>query len=190
MIMSDLSGVTTLEEFNVSIIAQQTTAHGQEYCQIHDAIIRYIGQCKSYMELGTHQGGTASTALLSKPKEVTLVDIDLSKYRKFLEPIAVEYCANNNINFTTVEKDSTSLSTVKVVDMLLIDSLHRRSHMEKELAIHGPNACKFILAHDTSIINGKRDDSLFECLADYASRNGWKVIERGTRNVGYTVLGR
>lgn len=190
MIMSDLSGITTLEDFNKSIIAQQTAAHGEDYCQIHDAINRYIGSCESYMELGTHQGGTASTALLNKPQEVTLVDIDLSKYRKYLEPIAVQYSADNGIKFAAIEKDSTSLATVRAVDMLLIDSLHRRSHMEKELAVHGPNARKYILAHDTSVINGRDDDSLYQCLADYAARNGWKVIERGTTNVGYTVLGR
>lgn len=190
MINAELQHVSTLEEFNAEIRKQQEAAHGVDYCQIHDAINRYIGSCKSYMELGTHQGGTASTALLNKPKEVTLVDIDLSRYRKHLEPIAVKYCEDNDINFTTIEKDSTSLATVRSVDMLLIDSLHRRAHMEQELAVHGPNTRKYILAHDTSIVNGRPNDSLFQCLADYASRNGWKVIERGTRNVGYTVLGR
>lgn len=190
MINADLWHVSTLEEFNKEIRRQQEAEHGKDYCQIHDAINKYIGSCDSYMELGTHQGGTASAALLNKPSKVILVDIDLSKYRKFLEPIATKFSADNNIYFTTIESDSTSLRTINQVDMLLIDSLHKPQHMEKELAVHGINTRKYIIAHDTSIVNGRQNDCLFTCLSNYASANGWKVIERGTTNVGYTVLGR
>ena len=190
MINAELGHVTTVEEFNTSIREQQEKAHGADYCAIHDAIRKYMAECNSYMELGTHQGGTASVALMCKPKTVCLVDIDTSRYNKFLAPIATKYCAENNINLDVRNVSSHSLASVNTTDMLVIDSYHHPMHMQKELELHGHGVRKYILAHDTSVINGKQNDSLFRCMKDWGEKNGWKVIERGKTNVGYTVLGK
>lgn len=190
MINSQLGHVKTLEEFNSEIRRQQEEAHGLDYCQIHDAITKYMTKCNSYMELGTHQGGTASAALLCRPKKAVLIDIDLSRFRKFLEPIAVKYCEDHGIDFRAVETDSTSLAAFNMTDMLVIDSLHTPQHMMRELNFHGLNTKKYILAHDTSVINGGADESLFLCMKQYGDNNGWEIIERGTTNVGYTVMKR
>ena len=53
---SEVSHVKTVEEFYKSIREQQEVAHGKEYCDQHDAIIKYMKECESYKELGTHQG--------------------------------------------------------------------------------------------------------------------------------------
>ena len=190
MINAELGHVSTVEEFNTSIREQQEKAHGEDYCAIHDAIRKYMTECNSYMELGTHQGGTASVAMLCNPKRVCLVDIDMSRYNKFLAPIATEYCQANKIELDVRNVSSHSLGSVNPTDMLVIDSYHHPAHMQQELQIHGNSVSKFILAHDTSVINGKQNDSLFHCLNDWGEKNGWKVIERGTTNVGYTVLGK
>lgn len=190
MINSELSYVKTLQEFNQEIRRQQEEAHGSHYCDIHHAIRKYMPECRTYMELGTHQGGTASTALLCNPSKAVLVDIDMSRYRKFLAPIATQYCKENSIELIVKEIDSTSLATANMTDMLVIDSLHHPSHMNRELSLHGFNTWKYIIAHDTSIINGVANDSLFTCLVKYADANGWKIVERGTENVGYTVMKR
>lgn len=188
MINSDLSYVETLEEFNFEIRRQQEEAHGNKYCEIHDAIKRYMKDCKSYMELGTHQGGTASAAMLTKPNRIYLVDMDMSRYNKFLGPIASSFCDENDIELIVKEGDSTSLSCINMTDMLMIDSYHHPAHMKKELDLHGSNVKKYILAHDTSIINGKPNDSLYKCMKNFADANNWSVIEHGTDNVGYTVI--
>lgn len=188
MINAELGHVTTLPEFNTEIRRQQEEAHGADYCQIHDAIRKYMSECKSYMELGTHQGGTASAAILTKPKRVYLVDLDMSRYRKYLSPLAEKYCNENDIELIVKEGDSTSFTTINVTDMLMIDSYHNAAHMQKELDLHGANVNKYILAHDTSIINGKQNDSLYQCLKKFADTKGWKIVEHGTTNVGYTVL--
>lgn len=188
MINADLSGVATLPKFNKEIRRQQTEAHGEDYCAIHDAIKKYMKDCKSYMELGTHQGGTASAAMLTKPNRVYLVDMDMSRYRKFLEPIAADWCDKHDIELIVREADSTSVGTLNMTDMLVIDSYHHPAHMQKELNLHGPNVRKYIIAHDTSVVNSKPNESLYNCLKNFADRNGWEVIERGTTNVGYTVL--
>lgn len=188
MINSELGHVKTLSEFNSEIRRQQEEAHGDKYCEIHDAIKRYMKDCKSYMELGTHQGGTASAAMLCKPNRVYLVDMDMSRYRKFLAPIAEAFCNENDIELIVKEGDSRSIAHINMTDMLMIDSYHHPEHMKKELAIHGHNVRKYILAHDTSIINGVPNDSLYLVMKDYAAKNGWTVIEHGTENVGYVVI--
>lgn len=188
MINAELGQVKTLKEFNTEIRKQQEEAHGVDYCQIHDAIKKYMKECKSYMELGTHQGGTASIAMLCKPNRVFLVDMDMSRYRKFLAPIAQEWCDKNDIELIVKEADSTSIGTINMTDMLVIDSYHHSEHMKKELNLHGNNVRKYIIAHDTSIVNNKANDSLYQTMKQFADANGWEVIERGTTNVGYTVI--
>ena len=190
MINSELGHVKTLEEFHSEIRRQQEEAHGVDYCQIHDAIQKYMKECDSYMELGTHQGGTASAAMLCNPKRIHLIDIDLSRYNKYLRPIAEKYAQMNKIELTTKAVDSRSLGAVNMVDMLMIDSYHNAKHMTEELTTHGMNVNKYILAHDTSIINGRQNDSLYRVMEDFANRNNWTIIERGTTNVGYTVMKR
>ena len=62
MINAELGHVKTLEEFYSEIRRQQEEAHGDDYCEQHDAIKKYMKYCDSYKELGTHQGGTAACA--------------------------------------------------------------------------------------------------------------------------------
>ncbi len=188
MINAELGHVKTLEEFHDEITKQQTEAHGKGYNDIHGAIQKYLKDCDTYMELGTHQGGTAAAAMLVKPKNVILVDIDMSRYYKFLSPIADKWCNENNINLTIKQCSSIELGSIANTDMLMIDSVHNPHHMNRELALHGGNVNKYILAHDTSILLGQQNDTLFRVLDEFAKTNGWKVVERGTVNAGYTVI--
>jgi len=190
MINAELGHVKSLKEFNSEIRRQQEEAHGQHYCDIHDAIKKYMEECESYIELGTHQGGTASTALLCNPKVIQLVDKDMSRYKKFLEPIFASYCKKNDIRFFTLQEDSTSLRSVRRSDMLVIDSLHHPNHMIQELRLHQSQIKKYILAHDTSIINGKNDSRLYDCMQNFCLDYPWKIVERNVDNVGYTVMKR
>lgn len=188
MINSELGHVKTLRKFNNEIKRQQEEAHGKDYCAIHNAITKYMADCKSYMELGVHQGGTASAAMLCKPSRIFLVDMDLSRYNKFLAPIAEEWCDRHNIELILKETDSTSFTCINMTDMLVIDSLHTVPHMTKELELHGPNVRKYIIAHDTSFMHGRPDERLYNCLKNWADQNNFIEIERGTTNVGYVVF--
>ena len=189
MINAELGHVTTLEEFNSEIRRIQEEAHGENYCAMHDAITKHLKECDSYMELGTHQGGSASAAMLTNTKSIQIVDIDFSRYNKFLKPIASKYCKENGIELSIKEMDSRSFATVKEVDMLVIDSVHKPEFMQQELDLHGANVKKYIIAHDTSTNVRGSVDTLYNVLANFAKRNsGWEVLERYTKNVGYTVL--
>ena len=56
--------------------------------------------------------------------------------------------------------------------------------MKKELDMHGKSVKKYIVAHDTWAV-----PELQACLEEFCFNNpGWRVLERGTTNVGYTVL--
>lgn len=188
MINSELGHVTSVAEFNKEIRRQQEEAHGKDYCLIHDAIRKYSRGCHNYMEIGVHQGGTASVALLENFKRIQLVDIDLSRYNKFLKPLAESYAAENKIELVTKEIDGRTIGSLGYSDMLVIDSYHHAAHMQKELELHGATVRKYIIAHDTAIVNGKPDDQLYRCIKTWAEQNGWKVVDHCTDNVGYTVI--
>lgn len=187
MINAELSYVTTLEEFYSEIRRQQEEAHGHDYCQQHDAIQRLLKtECKTYKELGTHQGGTAAAALMMKPERVELIDISMEKYRRFAKPIFEKYCKDNNIELIIKEVSSTSLESLgSKVDLMLIDSRHVRPHMEAELNLHHGNVSKYIVFHDTSAV-----PELYKGIVNFCARQPWEIIERGTANVGYTVIKR
>lgn len=185
---SVFENVTTLEEFYNQIYTQQEANHGPHYCAMHHAVVKYWneGQCKSYMEFGIHQGGTAANILRKKPESVTLIDINLGLYNEYLKPIAIKYCKENNINLNVKECSSTAIEAIQFdCDMLLIDSYHKPDYLKQELSTHAHNINKYIIAHDTFAV-----PSLHKCMEDFAGKNGWKVLEYNKQNVGYTVLGR
>ena len=188
MINVDLSHVKTLEEFYEEIRKGQEQAHGDDYCEQHDAVRKYAKNCKTYAELGVHQGGTLANALLAGFKYVEGIDIDMHRYEKFLKPIAEDYAKENKIVLKMKEVSSITLDSMgPKVDMLLIDSYHRDYHMAQELKLHAPRVNKYIIAHDTM----KPDEQLHDTLERYCfDTMEWKVAERGTTNVGYTVLER
>jgi hypothetical protein len=188
MINSKVDHCKTLEEFYSEIRRQQEEAHGAYYCAQHDAVQKYLKDCESYKELGTHQGGTAAAACLMKPKQIELVDISLEKYSKS-KHLFEDYCANNNIKLTTKEISSVDKASVSPCDMLLIDSYHHPAHLQKELEVHSKYVRKYMIMHDTSIINGKKNDSLYQVLVQFTSGiTPWIIKERDQRNVGFTVL--
>jgi hypothetical protein len=192
MINAELGHCKTVSEFHTSIVEQQEEAHGKDYCAMHKAIAKFWkeGNCKRYMELGTHQGGSASAALLlaPPPRKITLVDIDFSKYNKFLKPLAAEHAEQNNIMLDIRETSSHSLASIDGCDMLVIDSVHKAGWMARELMMHGPNVRKYIIAHDTKELLGRQDDQLHRTLQQWGKGNGFKVVERGETSVGYTVI--
>jgi hypothetical protein len=61
----------------------------------------------------------------------------------------------------------------------MINFYHHPKQMKKELDVHGLNVNNFIIAHDTMIINGRRNESFHQILAEYGNKFEWSVIERG-----------
>jgi len=188
MINAKLDHVKTLEEFYSEIRRQHEESHGVEYCWQHDAMTGLMKQCDTYKELGTHQGASAAAACLTKPKKVSLVDIDLSRWKPF-EKLFTDYCEEHDIEFQTQEISSIDAKAIGRVDLLLIDSNHQPAHLEKELAAHAQYVKKYIVLHDTSRLFGKPDDRLYKVAENFVSGiTPWKIKFRETANVGYTVM--
>ena len=189
MINVNLSHVKNVAEFYKDIRAGQEAEHGKDYCAQHDAIRKYfkLGYgCTSYKELGVHQGGTAANAMLMGAKYIELVDISMVKYNKYLRPLAAKHCKDNDIELVVKETSSLGLGAIgKVCDVILIDSVHKRPHMEKELEMHAQFAKRYIVFHDTSAV-----PALYAGIVEFCRLNPFEIIERGTENVGYTVIKR
>jgi hypothetical protein len=188
MINSELGHCKTIEEFSLSIRSQQEEAHGVGYCAMHDTINELAKDCKSYKELGVHQGGTLANALLQPTlRYVEGVDISLEKYNTKCKELAEAYAADNKKILKMREVDSTSIDSLGyATDILMIDSYHKAHHMRKELERHGQYVKRYIIAHDTH----KPDDQLYWCLMDWGVDNGFNCLTRNQDNVGFVVMER
>jgi len=178
--------VKSVEEFHEEICKQQKKAHGDRYCEHHDVIQNMIKNhdCKSYKELGTHQGASAAAALLAMPKNVQLVDINFTLYRKYLKPLAESYCQENNIDLKIYETSSTNINSLgDPCDLLFIDSLHNTRHLEAELKLHKNNVRKYILFHDVNSTRG-----FPEVINKFCNQDNWEEIDRSDTRFGYMLI--
>lgn len=192
MINAKVDHCQSLPEFYSEIVRQQEEAHGKDYCAHHNAIRKFIGdgylKAHSYMELGTHQGATAACAMLCNPREVHLVDISFEKYNKS-KHLFEAYAQKHDIKLVTNEISSTNAASARKTDILLIDSKHKPDHLWQELNLHAQNVNKFIILHDTEIINRKPNTALYQVAEEFCNQiNPWFVFKRYRKNVGYTVL--
>lgn len=188
MINAKLDHVKTLPEFYTEIRKQHEEAHGHDYCWQHDAMQKLMKECDTYKELGTHQGASAAAACLTNPKKVTLIDIDLHRWRPF-EQIFLDYCEENNIEFKAKEMSSVDQESAGLTDLLLIDSNHQPNHLVAELQLHAKTVQKYIVLHDTSRLFGRPDERLYQVAEQFCSGiTPWVIKFREKANVGYTVL--
>ena len=184
MLTSKLDGLKTLEDFYESIVFQQTE-NNPGYCDQHNGIRKCIKNSLSYKELGTHQGATAAAALLANPtpKEIHLVDHNLEKFNPN-KHLFEDWCKNNNVKLKLYECDSRDIKCTGIVDTLLIDSRHVRSHMEQELYVHAKDVKKYIIFHDTTA-----KPELWAGVNNFCNEiNPWVIHERNQVNVGYTII--
>ena len=75
MLTADLKHVKSVDEFYSEIRSQQEAYHGEDYCAMHDAIRHYMKDCKSYKEIGTHQGGSAAAVMTCDHKPEYMKDV-------------------------------------------------------------------------------------------------------------------
>ena len=190
MLTATIENIDTLEDFYSSIRSQQEDPknHGASYCAHHDMIERYMNMCQSYKELGTHQGASAAAALLAGAKEVHFVDHTLEKYN-WQKHLFENYCRDNEVSLNVYEMSSTDKRCAIPTDMLMIDSLHKWSWTLQELTLHAPITGKYIIFHDTAIVN-KQPSDIGPGVKKWCRLNGWYVIEECKDNVGAMTIGR
>jgi len=187
----------TLYDFYMEIRNRQMLAHGDDYCNHHDAMLYYSWQlnCNSYRELGTHQGASAAAMCLlygykktcGIDTSIELVDISFDVFRPH-QHLFEEYCEKKEISLSLKEMSSLDPKSANTsVDMLLIDSKHDPKHLKKELQLHSNSINKCIIFHDTT-----HKPKLFGEIQLFVKNNShsWELTKHYTQNVGYTVITR
>jgi len=190
MLTAKIEKAETLEEFYSQIRTQQedTKHHGENYCAHHDFIQKYMPECYSYKELGLHQGASAAAALLGGAKEVHLIDHTLEKYN-WEKHLFEKFAEENDVSLNVYEMSSIDKRCAAGTDMLMIDSLHKWSWTVQELELHSPYTKKYIVFHDTAIVNRKPSD-IGPGVREWCKDNDWEVLEEETRNVGSMIIKR
>ena len=190
MLTAKIEKAETLEEFYSQIRTQQedTKHHGPHYCAHHDFVQKYMPECDSYKELGLHQGASAAAALLGGAKEVHLIDHTLEKYN-WEKHLFEKFAEENNVSLNVYEMSSIDKQCAAQTDMLMIDSLHKWSWTIQELELHAPVTKKYIVFHDTAIVN-KRPSDIGPGIREWCKHNDWEVLEEEKRNVGSMIIKR
>jgi hypothetical protein len=188
MLTADTSHCKTLEEFYESIRSQQEKYHGEHYCAHHDAVKRCLQECDTYKELGLHQGASAASGILCNPKKVELIDITLEKYN-WSKDLFQKYCSDHKIELIVKECSSIDKKSLSPTQVLLIDSLHRPEYLTQELRFHQEYVSDYIVFHDTSQLARQPNEALYYVIEKFCKElNQWEIVERETRNAGYTVI--
>lgn len=193
MLTADINA-KTLEEFYEQIRGQQEDPknHGEGYCDHHDMIAEAMESCESYKELGTHQGASAASAMLAGAKEVHLVDHNHEKYN-WCKDLFESYAECHGVDLNVHEMSSIDMRCAVPTDILMIDSLHEWHWTQKELKIHAPMTAKYIILHDTTVVN-KRPSTIWPGLVEWCNKTkegkNWLLVRREIRNVGSTMLRR
>ena len=182
MITLDLTHAETLEQFYSEIRTAHKTAHGDLYVAHHDRIAELAADCESYRELGVMQGATAACVALAGVRNIHLVDIVLDRFKPYQHLFE-----SHTDTLTLYEGSSTNpLSSSSVVDMMLIDTLHKPEHVRAELVTHASNVNKYIVFHDTTAVK-----SLQREVDSFVTFNrSWRLVEHFTQNVGYSLIER
>lgn len=196
-----LSHCKTLEEFHNTLYKAQEKNEGKGYCNHHHTMEEYLKDCNSYREFGVLQGATVAKAGLCNVNYIQAVDINLSRFKQYAKlfeqeniklelhesstvPHLVEY---KGIHYSMTE----DVANLKPVDFMMIDDIHEYNHVLEELKLHAHSVRKYIMLHDTYMLEKKINDSLHQAALKFCEESGeWKVEKYSQVSVGHTLLKR
>lgn len=128
--------------------------------QLHLPILQYFAsKCESAVELGVRDGHS-TVALMTglgkspKGKEASLISYDIET-TKFVEDM-MKCMGEWPCKWLFKERSSIEPPAIEETDLLFLDTLHTFVHISQELAIHGRQAKKYLVYHDTTTC-GARD---------------------------------
>ena len=182
MIKGDFTHCENIVQFYSEIRTLHEEAHGKEYVAHHDEMSRLAKECTSYRELGTMQGATAAALAVAGIPYIQLVDITFEKFRPYQHLFK-----DINLEMHEISSIDPSLSSLKPVDMMLVDSVHVGAYTLKELALHAKSVRKYIVFHDTV----KPTDDIQKAIMQFLKQNtNWTLETVYTQNVGFTTIRR
>lgn len=176
-----------------------------KFWDIHDRarnemLMQMATEVESIGELGIYQGTSFCLMMLQKPKKMVGVDITLNKWRLGihgsppLEPLAKTFAEENSIELVMHQCSSISPECVHNLDMLHIDSLHSKDHLEKELELHAKHINRYIAFHDTKLSSGQTggEFGLWKVVEKFLNKNPeWELKEHYTQGrCGHAAIQR
>ena len=150
----------------------------------------YASKCDHITEFGFGSGHGASGFLMGKPKKYITYDLHLQdvwkEYKEMLEA---------DTDFIAIQADTGNMPMIEATDLLWIDTLHTYTHLKKELTLHGNQARKWIIMHDTKLYGERGPEGtrpgLRQALEEFVEENPhWKIKEIITTGPGLTILER
>lgn len=147
-------------------------------------------QCQSVTEMGVRWGASTRAFLYSQVK-LTSYDIELDPVVESLFEMARRLGRDANYMQANVLDIK-----IKPCDLLFIDTLHNYDQLRHELELHGNQAQKYLVFHDTQTFGtrdetGQRNQGLLPAIIQFVIDNPhWRFHTHKTENNGLTVLER
>lgn len=154
-----------------------------------ETLKEYASKCDHVTEFGIRHGNSTIAFLAAKPKHLHSYDI-------VIQPEVYEiYKLKGETDFRVIQQSTLSMDPVEPTDLLFIDTEHNYDQLVAELQIHGKQAKKWIILHDTETYKHVGDPStkrgLFPAIVEFLAWNReWRLEKEYTNNNGLTVLAR
>lgn len=148
-----------------------------------DTYTRYASKVNSIAEFGVYTGLSTTAFLCGNPKK--LRSYDITDEHLSVLPALENYAATHNIDFKFQLGNSLEVE-IDEVDLLFIDTVHKKKHTLAELQCHASKAKKYIMFHDTTEWPG-----VFEAAFEFLVANHeWHIVEHCNKGSGLLVLKR
>lgn len=182
MISGDFKECKSLNEFYDKIVALHKQHHGENYCDVHDAIREALSPYgKRYIELGINQGATLAAACLAGLESCKAYDLHIERFKP-----QSHLFVDMGFPFAATSGNSLKVKPSHC-EVLYIDTTHTRVQLAKELVHWSPFVTETIICHDTAA--KPEMHAVCEQFCEARSKE-WKVKEYNTDSVGFTVLER
>ncbi len=151
--------------------------------QRFDTYTRYAAMVESVTEFGVYTGLSTAAFLRGNPRRLRSYDIT-DQYLTVL-PELYNHAQSHGGDFEFAIGNSLEI-TIDPVDLLFIDTVHKRKHTQQELDKHAHNVKRFIIFHDTAAWPG-----VYKAACDFMRVNPqWSIVEQCNIDSGLLVIGR
>ena len=152
-----------------------------------ETIFNITKGCKTAVSLQIGKGDAAFSLLLGCQLHISVDPNPAQDTINFLN----EYFGKKSI---VIRQNTCESIDVENFDVLMVDSHHTASNVEKELKAHAHKVNKFIIFHDTFLYGEVGDDGgegIKKPIYEFLSNNQeWKIIHEANNNNGLIILAK
>lgn len=153
-------------------------------------LLFWAKDCESITEMGVRYCVSTFAFIEGNPKKLVCIDINHPSFylhqeggKHFAE--VERLCREKGIDFQFIQASTLEIE-IEPTDLLFIDTLHTYEHLSRELRLHGNNARKYIIMHDTvsclelnqAIDEFRIENPQWSSQHNYKNNNGLVVLSR------------